>query len=129
MQTNLYSVAQMVALDIDAEVDYWPEFGRREISSEKLLVVPAGVTYTRLSRATVATDYILHIGLLRRVTEDDVPGLVERLQTLGKKLLDKLYNGFRCVSVVYDPLYAVNLLRERRQFTGIIKVTLRGIEG
>lgn len=122
------AVAQAVALHHSAEVDYWPEFNRADITSRRVIVVPSGIEFTRESRGDVVASFTLLLGVLQRVTsEDDVPELVAYIQTLGRSLLGQSFAGCRVVSAEYDPLYAPELLREKGQFTGVIKLTLRGV--
>lgn len=122
------ALAQAIATDLNAEVDYWPEFERKEITSERILVVPSGIDYKQLSRADVQTDYHFSVGVLRRIrNEDEVSDLVERVQSFGRTMVGRKFGSIRCVEVKYEPLYSIDLLRERRQFTAVIRLTFRTI--
>lgn len=122
------TVARAVAAHLSAEVDYWPEFNRADITERRVVVVPSGVELTRESRGDVMASFSLDIGVLQRVaSEDDLPALVSYMQTLGRELLDASFAGCRVTGAEYEPLYAPELLREKGQFTGVIKLTLRGL--
>nr|DAQ58219.1 MAG TPA: hypothetical protein [Caudoviricetes sp.] len=120
-------LAMAIALQIDGFVTFWPEYERRDIVSEKRLVVPSGIVYKQLNRRDTQKDYRIDIGLLSRATEDDVGPLVEKLEGLAKRFVGGSVNGLACVDVRHDPLYSVELLREKRLFVGVLKLTFRGV--
>lgn len=127
MSGTINTLAIELAETIGGTVDFIPEFERREIIEKKIIVVPQGIERTQLSRADVQTDYTFSIGVLKRIaSEDELPGMIEEVQALGRSILGShsIYGG-RCIAVDYEPLYAVELLRERRQFTAVLKVTFR----
>lgn len=125
--TDIDALAKSVALMINGVVDYWPEFERREITSERLVVVPTGMERGFASRGLCQTDYLIDVGVLRRVTEDDVPLLVKQVGKFGRTLLGCHFGEAQCVEVKYEPLYSVEHLRERQQFTAVLRLRLRTI--
>ena len=127
-EMTIDALANSVALQVEGAVDYWPEYDRKDITSERIVVTPEGIAYAHMSRNLVQTDYLIAVGILRRATEDDVPGLVKKVQRLGRMLLGRQFIAARCVDVKYDPLYSIDHLRERRQFTAVLRLTLRTAE-
>lgn len=130
MSGTINTLAMELAETIGGTVDFIPEFERREIIEKKIIVVPQGIERAQLARAVVQTDYIFSIGVLKRIaSEDELPGMIEEVQTLGRSILGSYsIHGGRCIAVDYEPLYAVELLRERRQFTAVLKVTFRMVQ-
>ncbi len=126
MAMDIERLATAVALRLDGTVTHWPEYERREVTREQVLIVPSGIAYKFLSRAHTQADYHLDVGVLRRATEDDIPALLKRVETLAKGLTGAVFEGFRCIEVKHEPLYSLEYLREKRLFVGILKLTFRG---
>lgn len=129
MSGSIHAIAQDLAQMVGGTVDYLPEFERREIVEKKIIVVPQGIERTQLSRADVQTDYTFSVGVLKRIaSEDELPEMIDEVQALGRSILGARSTlGGRFIAVDYEPLYAVDLLRERRQFTAVLKITFRTV--
>lgn len=130
MRLSINDLAQEFATKKGATVDYCPDFTRQEITTQKRIVVPYGVESSRIARVGIQTDLILHLVFLQRITsKDEIPGLVARIQNVATNIHNfKSASGARVVNIEFEPLYAQDLIRERNQFTSVIKITFRIIE-
>ena len=102
---------------------YAPELDLKGIKELRIIVAPAGLDMKPISRGFCEDALKIHIGVLKKCTEDDLPDLVNTVVTIGRSFLDKRLEGATCVKVAYNPLYFPDHLRERRQFTGVIELT------
>ena len=109
-----------------AVVALTPEFTLKDVKDKKrTVVVPVGVTHKMLARGIREDLLKVQIGVLRKATEDDLEKMVSEVQTLALSMLHKSVEGVACVSVEHAPLYDPQMMRERRQFTGVIDLTFR----
>ena len=56
---------------------------------------------------------------------DELPGLLDSVQELGKSFLHRRMAGAACTGVEFDPLYSPSHLREKGLFVSIIELTFR----
>ena len=101
-----------------------PEYTLRDVKeAARVVVVPAGVEHRRLARGIREDSHAVHVGVLRKATEDELEGLVAHVEDLALRLLRTEACGARCVKAVHAPLYDPAHMRERRQFTGVVELT------
>ena len=121
------AVAAEITAPVSAEVVYAPEFDLKGIKETRIIVAPAGLGMKPLSRGCCEDTTKIHIGVLKKCTEDEIPGLVNTVAKIGRSFLDKKLAGATCLAVDYNPLYFPDHLRERRQFTGVIELTFTAV--
>ena len=68
----------------------------------------------------------VHVGVLRRATEDDVPALVDFAQALGRSFLNRRLAGMTCTGVAFDPVYSPSRLRNKGLFVSVMELTFQG---
>ena len=125
---DILELADAVAASLEgAEVSFAPEYDLKGLKTKKIIVVPVGIESKPTARDRLEEHLKIHIGLLKRCTEDDVPDLVREVVRIGQGFLQKHVGGMRCVKTEYVPLYAPEHLRERRQFTGVIQLTFLSV--
>ena len=128
---DIIRLAQGVAGEIGggAEVALAPEYTLKDVTVQKrTVVVPVGVAHKMMARGIREDLLKIQVGVLRKATEDDLEALVSEVQTLALSLLHKTVEGVACVAVEHVPLYDPQIMRERRQFTGVIELTFREIK-
>ena len=115
------------ALGEGAEVSFAPEFSLKGIAEKRIVVVPVGIETKPSARDYLEDRYKVQVGLLKKCTEDDVPGLVREVVGIGRSFLQRVVAGLRCMKVEYAPLFSPEHLRERRQFTGVVELTFLSV--
>ena len=124
---DIIKLAEAVAAEIstpgEAEVMYAPELDLKGIKELRIIVAPAGLDMKPISRGFCEDALKIHIGVLKKCTEDDLPDLVNTVVTIGRSFLDKRLAGATCVRGAYNPLCRPDPFRERRHLTGVIELT------
>lgn len=122
---DIIDLAAGVAAEIGegAEVSFAPEFDLKGLKEKRIVVVPTGIESKPNAREYLEDRLKVQVGLLKKCTEDDVPGLVREVVGIGQGFLQKWVVGVRCMKAEYVPLYLPEHLRERRQFTGVVELT------
>ena len=122
---DIIGLAEGVAAEIGegAEVSFAPEFDLKGLKEKRIVVVLAGIESKPNAREYLEDRLKVQVGLLKKCTEDDVPGLVREVVGIGQGFLQKWVVGVRCMKAAYVPLYLPEHLRERRQFTGVVELT------
>ena len=129
--SEVLKMAEAVAAklaDYHAEVLFFPEFELRELEEMRVAVVPVGTEYKNLSRSSHEELLRVQIGFLKRGCEDELPQLLQTVEGLGLSFLNQKLAGAVCVCVAYNPIYSVEHLRERGQFTSVIELTFKQIK-
>lgn len=116
------------AVSDDAEVQFIPEFDLKALKEMRVVVVPAGIGHKMKARTIREDDLKIHVGVLKRCTEDEVVDLINTVSGIGLDLLYREIEGAKCIMVEYSPLYHPDHLREKRQFTGVLELTFREIQ-
>ena len=111
--------------DYHAGVQFIPDFRLNQAEDMQIVVVPAGTEFKALSRATYEEKPCVHLGFIKRATEDNVPQLITFTQNLGKSFLNRRFDECICTNVVYDPIYSPTHLREKGLFVSIIELTFK----
>lgn len=109
----------------DAEVQFTPEFRIRDAADRKAVVVPAGTAFRALSRGVHEETPCVHVGFIKKATEDDVAALLDSVQELGKSFLHRWMAGATCTGVEFDPLYSPAHLREKGLFVSVMELTFK----
>ena len=102
-----------------------PEFELRDLDDLRIVVVPAGTQYKTLSRAAREELPKVQIGILKRCREDALDEMLCFAEKLGLGFLNRKLAGGTCVSVIYNPIYSPEHLRERGQFTSVIELVFK----
>ena len=126
--SDILTLARAVAEELKeykAELLYLPEFELRYLDDLRIVVVPAGTQYKTLSRAAHEELPKVQIGILKRCTEDELDGMLRFAEKLGLGFLNRKLAGGTCVSVIYNPIYSPEHLRERGQFTSVIELVFK----
>lgn len=128
---DIIELAEAVAAEIsvpgEAEVAFAPEYDLKGIREMKVVVVPAGLEMKPITRTSSEDTLHIHVGVLKKCTEDDIVDLVNTVITIGRGFLDRRVAGATCVDVKYLPLYSPEHLRERRQFTGVVELVFKAV--
>jgi len=128
---DIIELAEAVAAEIsvpgEAEVAFAPEYDLKGIREMKVVVVPAGLEMKPITRTSSEDTLRIHVGVLKKCTEDDIVDLVNTVITIGRGFLDRRVAGATCVDVKYLPLYSPEHLRERRQFTGVVELVFKAV--
>lgn len=126
--SDILNLAHAVAEDLreyKAELLYFPEFELRDLDDLRIVVVPAGTQYKTLSRAAHEELPKVQIGILKRCREDALDEMLCFAEKLGLGFLNRKLAGGTCVSVIYNPIYSPEHLRERGQFTSVIELVFK----
>ena len=102
-----------------------PEFTLRDLEELKVVVVPVELTYRNISRALKERTVKLQIGFMKRAKKEQLDELLATVEKLGMSFSGKEFCGAKCIAVGFNPIYAVDQLRERDQFTSVIELTFR----
>lgn len=126
--SDILTLARAVAEELreyKAELLYFPEFELHDLDDLRIVVVPAGTQYKTLSRAAHEELPKVQIGILKHCTEDELDGMLRFVEKLGLGFLNRKLAGGTCVSVIYNPIYSPEHLRERGQFTSVIELVFK----
>ena len=104
-------------------LQFIPEFALRGTAETRVVVVPAGTEFRALSRGLHDERPCVHVGIVRRATEDDVPALIDFAQALGRSFLHRRLAGATCTGVAFDPIYSPSHLREKGLFVSVVELT------
>ena len=126
---NIIELAEGVARDIgEAEVALAPEYALKDVKERmRIVVVPVGIKHKMLARGFREDFLTIHVGVLRKTTEDELVDLVNYAQTLALDFLHTTVRGAKCVEANHTPLYVPDHMRERRQFTGVIELLFKEV--
>lgn len=127
--TDIIELAEGVARDIgEAEVALAPEYALKDVKERmRIVVVPVGIKHKMLARGFREDFLTIHVGVLRKATEDDLVDLVSYVQTLALHFIHRTICGAKCVEANHAPLYVPDHMRERRQFTGVIELLFKEV--
>ena len=127
--TDIIELAQGVAEKIgDAEVELAPEYSLKDVKEKtRIVVVPVGIRHRMLARGFREDLLTIHVGVLRKATEDELVDLVNYAQTLALDFLHATVKGAKCVEANHTPLYVPDHMRDRRQFTGVVELLFKEV--
>ena len=127
--SRILELAEAVAAalaDYSAEVLFIPEFDLKGTKGTRVIVVPAGTEFKALSRGLHDERPCVHVGVLKRASEDDVPALVDFAQAMGRSFLNRRLAGMTCTGVAFDPVYSPSHLRDKGLFVSVMELTFQG---
>lgn len=113
--------------DYGAEVQFLPEFDLKGTRGMRVIVVPAGTEFKALSRAAHEERPCVHVGVLKKAAEDDVPALVDFVQQLGSSFLNRRMLDSTCTSVAFNPVYSPGHLRDKGLFLSVMELTFKAV--
>ena len=99
--SKVYDLAIAVASELaeyDAQVQFFPEFALKGMQTTRVIVIPASDEYNSLSRNAHEELPVIHVGVVRRATEDDVPSLLTLVENIARSFLRRRLAGATCVS-------------------------------
>lgn len=126
--SRVLQLAEAVAAELSdygAEVQFIPDFTLKGAKEMRVVVVPAGTEFKALSRALHDERPCVHLGVVRKAAEEDVPALVDFTQALGRSFLNRRILDSTCTDVVFDPIYSPAHLREKGLFISVVELTFR----
>ena len=124
--SKVLAIARAVAAelaDYGAEVQFFPDYALKGLQTTRVLVIPASDEFNTLSRNAHEELPVIHVGVIRRATEDDVPELLTLVETIAKGFLRRRLAGATCVSAGFNPLFSPEHLRENGEFISVIELT------
>ena len=124
---DIIKLAEAVASEVEGDLMFAPELDLKGIREMRVIVVPAGLGVKPISRGASEDSMKIQVGVLKKCTEDEVVDLVNTVITIGRSFLDRKLAGATCTHIEYNPLYEPSLLRERRQFTGVVELTFKAV--
>lgn len=112
--------------DARAQVEAAPDYDLPELAKMKIPVVPSSLELGARDRVNMENTVKIDIGIFKRIkSEDEIRELVK----LEERIAGAFYRrrlveipAAMCIGAAVDPLYDSDLLRERRQFTGVIRL-------
>jgi hypothetical protein len=126
--SEVVKLAENVVVELkeyNAEMSFFPEFELKDLDEIRVVVVPVGTQYKTISRTSHEELQRVQIGILKRVSEDELPELLNFVEALGLSFLNRKIGSAICVCVAYNPIYSPEHLRERSQFTSVIELTFK----
>lgn len=109
---------------------YQPRFDLKEMDTLHVSVVPRSISEKQLSRALVAYDCGIDVGIQQRSPMDQ--STLDALTRLVAEIADRLRNNSltalpeaRLMELKNEPVFAPDHLDELRQFTSVLSVTYR----
>ena len=119
---DIISLAHGVAERIGgADVELAPEYSLKDVKERtRIVVVPVGIKHKMLARGFREDFLTIHVGVLRKATEDDLVDLVSYVQTLALDFLHTTVRGATCVEANHAPLYAPARRRMSRPALAIL---------
>lgn len=128
---DIVKLAEAVAAEIGAEggadVMFAPELDLKGIRERRIIVVPSELGMKPISRGSCEDSLKIQVGVLKKCTEDEIPGLIGMVEDIGRGFLDRQLAGAICTDAKYTPLYYPDHFRERRQFTGVVELTFKSV--
>lgn len=123
----LQQTAEEVARAIGGAVDYVPEFELKDFKTEKIIVFPAGLVYEQVTRGSKAVEIKLEVGIAKRIKENEVPAMLERVEDLVQTIQGlRVVNGRGyCKEVVNDPAYIAEAMTTEQKFMTVLAVMFR----
>jgi hypothetical protein len=128
--SDIIDIANAVATalkDFDAEVVFAPDFELAELDTMRCVVVPVGFETPNSSRGTVTDEYQIQIGFMFRQKELDVANLLRQMKSVCRLFARFRVGDATCFKVNNAPLYDVDLLRQRNQFTSIVSLYFKEV--
>lgn len=125
---NVVEISKSVAnylSDFEATFSTIPEFSLKQLEKRRIVVVPMNTSYKIISRGAIEEECKVSVGVLKRITDDELEKMISFVSYLATYLLGSTHCGSKCVLSEYDPLYYPEHLRENRQFTSIITLTFK----
>lgn len=124
MNTLANSIAEYISTDdLEAVVDYVPDYSLKDLGDKRLLVVPVGVEWHNITRGGAKRIFAFEVGVMQRVAQEaDIAGCIETFIAVGDKLRNSDLNRCRCVGVDTLQLYDPSQYKQAKMFTGILRV-------
>ncbi len=117
--------------DATAVRGYAPEYELSDMQTLHVTVVPKGLAVTAAGRASCQCDCQIDVAVQKRINPehlDEIDALLELAEHIAAHFRQKpLKDGVTCIRTEHAPIYALEHLRELRQFTSVITLTLRTV--
>lgn len=129
--SDLIDIAHGVCSELNsynATLQFNPEYTLGELEQLKIIVVPIDTQFRRISRVNLEETHKVQIGILQRITNDNIDELVTLSEDLAKTFLAKNVNNLPCLNVEFMPIYSHDKLRESNQFTSVIELTFKQVK-
>lgn len=130
--TGILKLAEGVAHEIggDTVVSLAPDYTLKDVKdARRIVVIPVGIEHRMLSRSHREDAFKVQVGVLRKATEDELEELVGYVQNLALSFFRKRIEGATCMEAKHTPLFVPDHLKEHRQFTGVVELTFKDVEG
>lgn len=104
-----------------------PEYELKDTATAKCCVVPAGISYSNLSRGCVNKVFVVDVGFIKRKKNIGVLALVTEMETIAAHFMKASYANARVVEVTHDPLYDDERLRTENLFQAVLTLRLQEV--
>lgn len=121
--SDIISVAEKVRdtlADLNAEISFAPDFDLADLEVKRCVIVPHSFETLNTSRNQVTDQYKVDIGILCRGKNLDVAALLREVKSIARRFARFTADSAVCFKIENNPLYDVELLRQRNQFTSVL---------
>ena len=114
---------------LGAEITYAPEYDLCDLGrGPAVCVVPSGTEFSLAGRGIVEERATIDVGFVSKAKPAEAEELVKTVRETARGLLGMKAGEAVCVKVAHDPLYSAEHLRERGQFTSVVRLTFKWLE-
>jgi hypothetical protein len=129
MASSVIDIANGVAellSQYNAEVIFTPDFDLKKMQDMRVVVLPVGKERKFATRAAYENVNSVDVAVIHKCREmAAIPDLVLLIEKIGEDLLKKSIGNSLCVKAVWEPLFAVDELKSRGVFIGVIEVSYK----
>ena len=140
--SNIADVAEAIVVALNAETfspvftatrDYEPTFDLQD-KDLRVTVVPNGIAMSTLARNTNQDDIDIDIGVQKKVsgqaTNIEMDALIDLMEQIATfmRTAPRSYGNAQWVSATNIPIYSQEHLKDMRQFTSVLTVSLRLVD-
>lgn len=105
-----------------AKIEFAPDFDVRDLKEIRVAVLPAGRKTKFETRGSKRKEHLLNVAVIQKWNGRDIEDLIAKAEEIGDLLHGKrILNGI-CMNVEWNPLYAVDELREKGIFISVLNV-------
>lgn len=118
------AVAELLS-EYSAEVTAAPDYDVKSLNGLRVLVMPFGRKGKFATRGIKQNEHLVTVAILQKCKDlDKLDQLVSKAEQIGDGLLGAKALGCAVVRVEWNPLYAVEELREKGLFVSVMNVVI-----